>query len=492
VIFEWAPTRGSGSREIRIVNVDGTGERTLFSSTFYETLEVSGVSADGKTAAVGLARADGTWQVGLFSLETRKVTILKNNEWRDTYVGNFSPDGRWLVYWMQAEKDSWLGGIYALATDGSADRPLIPGRASASAPLFTPDGSRVVFASNQAPGRPQLWSVRVADGRPSGAQEIVRAGAEFLMGFSRDGSLYFTQSSRNTSVFATEVNPSNWKSLGAPKEVSSAYRDGEVDAPAWSPDGKVLAYQWAPPQKASELTIVLHRFDGTPDRELPMGKHVALRGWSSDGRLLLGSGTDLNFYDVETGREQLFLTEKQFERSRSIAVDERAVYYHTRDQEAVAPHKYIVRLMRLDVHTGERRELHHLVAGDAERLYRLQLSPDGRSLGFGFSAPGSEAGTSSQSAVLVPLSGGAPRPLPGFSAWTADSKAVLFEKSPGDIWVQPIDGGEMHSTGIRFDPSWHLQVAVHPDGRRIAISNGAFTQDVSVIRNPFSKRSSAQ
>jgi Tol biopolymer transport system component len=483
IVFQWFPSERSQSPEIRTVNVDGTGERTIFRGPLYKSLQVSGVSADGKNAAVGFLGLDNTWQVGLVSLETGKPTILKNNEWRETYVGNFSPDGRWLVYWMQAEKGKSGGGIYALATDASVERPLVLGRAWGSSPVFTPDGSRVVFHSNERSGL-QLWSVRVADGRP-GAQEIVRAGAE-LMGFSRDGSLYFSESVANSNVLITDVNPSNWKSLGAPTGISSAYREGELAAPSWSPDGRVLAYQWESFQKP-DVTIVLHRLDGTPDQELSMAKSVALRGWSRDGRLLIASGADLKLYDVETGREQLLVGESKFE--RSIAVDESAVYYYAFDKEAVPPNdSHIVRLMRLDVRTGERRELHHLVAGNAGRLFRLQISPDGRSLGFSFSAPGAGMGTFSQSGVLVPLSGGAPRPLPGFAAWTPDSKAVLFEKSPGDVWVQPIDGGEMSPTGIRFGDTWYLAVAVHPDGRRIATSRTVSGEYIGVIRNPFSKR----
>jgi Tol biopolymer transport system component len=503
VVFQWAPSgppsKSGGIHEIRMVNVDGTGERTLFRSTLYQFFQVSGVSADGKTAAVGFQSLDNTWQVGLVSLETAKVTILKNNELRDTYVGNFSPDGRWLVYWMQSEK--WGdGGIYVVATDGSAQHSLIPAHATPDPPRFSPDGSRVVFVSG---GRQELWSIAVADGTARGAQEIVSSGGYTeLLGFSRDGSLYFTQDRSHNSLFVADVNPTNWKSLGAPTEVSTANRGGHSMATAgWSRDGQVLAYQSV--DDRSNATIVLHRFDGAPDRELSFTKSVALYRWSSDGRLLMSSGRELNFYDVDTGREQPFLgesknsgTEPSFDATQfgtAVARDESALYYFTEDREPVAGQPtdaHTVRLMRLDVRTGERRELHHLVAGNRPpRLFRMQVSPDGSSLGFGFPNPGSEPDSPSQSGVLVPLSGGEPRLLPGFAAWTSDGKAVLFEKSRGDIWVQPIAGGEMYATGIRFDKSWDLlNLFVHPDGRHLAMSWRVNTHDVSVIGNLLSKR----
>jgi Tol biopolymer transport system component len=322
VVFEWTPPeaslRSEGVREIRTVNVDGTGERTIFRGSPYRELEVSAVSADGRTAAVGFHRTDGTWQVGLVSLTTGEVSILKNNEWRDTYAGNFSPDGRWLVYWAQGEKgilddprEAPQGGIYALATDGSAEHPLVPARVAGRAPHFTPDGSRVVFTSH-TPGRNDLWSVRVADGKPVGAQEMVsaRGGLQSFMGFSRDGSLYFTETSVHVTVSVADVDPVTRKAQGALRDVSSAYRDGTVSAPAWSPDGKVLAYQWAA-SDVSDIKIVLQRFDGAPERELWFPRQVALRGWSGDGRLLIAYGTEMKLRDVDTGREEPFLDTKQ-------------------------------------------------------------------------------------------------------------------------------------------------------------------------------------
>ena len=349
VVFQWAPSgppfQPDLVHEIRMVNVDGTGERTLVRSTLYELLQVQGISADGKTAAVGFNRTNGTWQVGLVSLETGEPTILKNNEWRDTYVGNFSPDGRWLVYWRQGEERRFgNGGIYALATDGSREHPLISARAVDEAPFFTPDGSRVVFFGGE---HDELWSIRVVDGRAQGAQERVhRGGFTQLLGFSRDGSLYFTDDRSHAGVFVADVNPANWRSLGAPTEVSTAHRDRNFGAAAWSPDGQVLAYQlWACCGPANP--IVLHRFDGTPERELSFTEPVALHGWSRDGRLLISpscptatcsppSGADLKFYDVETGREQLFVGEMppdSIVRGGYVDIDESAVYYYTLERD---------------------------------------------------------------------------------------------------------------------------------------------------------------
>jgi Tol biopolymer transport system component len=250
--------------------------------------------------------------------------------------------------------------VYALATDGSAPPQTLISGASDSTPHFTPDGSRVVFVSRTQNGK-DLWSIRVTGGRPVGDQERVTAnrGVIGMMGFSRDGSLYFTETSVHATVSIADLNPVTRKAQGALREVSSAYREGTVSVPAWSPDGKVLAYQWAA-SDISDVKIILHRFDGAPDRELSLPRHVALRGWSGDGRLLIASGTEVKLRDVDTGREEPFLDAKQATLAELNAVG-----------QAAAAEMY-ARGIRFD-ETGD-------IDGTGEELLGAALHPDGRQI----------------------------------------------------------------------------------------------------------------
>jgi Tol biopolymer transport system component len=476
-----------GRREIRIINVDGTGERTILSSNVYEELEPSGITSDGKAVSLGLARKDNTWQVGMVSLETGKLTILKDNEWRDTYVGNFSPDGRWLVYQAQVSKDDpTSGAVYAVATDGSANIPLTSETVASDFPFFTPDGSRVVFAVKRT-GRKDLWSVRVSDGKPVGTPAIAKAEIGDVMGFALDGSFYYKKFTLRASIHVAEVDPATWKLKGAPNEVSNAFRYDEAFSPAWSPDGKVLAYR-------ADNKIVLHRFDGTPDREMssPAG-YWDLRGWAPDGKSLVVAGNQpgLRLFDLETQNERTFL-------DVGGVTDGKAVYYKTRDslpsQGNKLPRADTIRLMRRDLQTGAERELYRSDAfggvGD------VKLSPDGRSLALDKPDP---PDGKSRSLWLLPVSGGEPRKLLSVTNgllevyWTQDSKALLFVRggeSADEIWVQPVDGSESYDTGIRAKG---IDISVHPDGSRIAYRK--LTErvgQVSAIRNLFSKTSAAR
>ncbi len=482
-----------GRSEIRIINVDGTGDRPILSSDVYGQLEPSGITSDGKTVSLGLFRKDKTWQVGMVSLETGKLTILKDNEWRDTYVGNFSPDGRWLVYQAQVSKDDpTSGAVYAVATDRSANNPLTSGTAANDFPFFTPDGSRVVFAVGRT-GRKDLWSVQVADGKPVSAPAIAQADIGDVMGFALDGSFYYKKFTLRASIYVAEVDPATWKLKSAPNEVSNAFRYDEAFDPAWSPDGKVLAYR-------ADNKIVLHRFDGTSEHEMssPAG-YWELLGWAPDGKSLV-VGPGLRLFDLESQKERTILDVPKGAVFLN-ATDSQAVFYITRDSPPLTgnqvPAADTIRLMRHDLQTGAEKELNHTEAWKG-RLLDKKLSPDGRSLAL---VKLDQPDGKSHSLWLLPVSGGEPRKLlsmgenEGLLAvyWTQDSKALVFVRggeSSDEIWIQPVDGSEAHDTGIRAKG---ISVSVHPDGSRIAFRK--LTErvgQVSAVRNLFSKPSVAK
>jgi Tol biopolymer transport system component len=490
--------------ELRIVNLDGTGRRTILSSSEY-LIEPSAITPDGKTAAVTLGRRDKTWQVGLVSLASGKITILIDNGWRDTYVGSFSPDGRWLAYFVQvSQTESAEGAIHTVATDGSNAHVLIPAHAVNRAPLFTPDGSRVVFRNSSLPN--DLWSIPVADGKASGAPELAKSGTGPAIGFARDGSFFYSDSTLHQDIYVAEVDPVAWKMKNAPTQIATGVRNTGIQNPAWSPDGKRLAFVWRKPGtsgSAPESKIVLHSFDGAPDREFSTNTtSVSLRGWSSDGKSLVVVDTDkgMRLIDPDTQREQVILGPTPQIYLPGSVWDGKAVFYPTFDstgpvgqRPAQTPVTDTVRLMRHDLQTGEKREMFH---AEAQRRgpygpFSVVLSPDGRNLQLGFFQPDGQPRH-----LLLPVSGGEPTELlahADYVSWTQDNKALLFMKSDtSEIWVQPVDGGAAHGTGIRFDKYGISGFSVHPDSRRIALIRSRRNKQVWAIKNLFPETSAAK
>jgi len=492
IVYEWYVGGGAGADELRTIALDGSGERTILHSGEYAPY-VSAISPDGKLAAARLyLRKEKTSRLALIALDTGSVRVLKNLEAR-VDIGNFSSDSRWFVYSNRARAGSADNEVYAIATDGSAEDRLISAAGVSGAPFYTPDGSRVVFAIDRA-GRKELWCVRVADGKPLDAPELVKAelGGSFQgLGFSKDGSFYFEQSVSRSGVYVAEVDPATWKLRAAPKPISDSFRDPTVASPAWSPDGKSLAYLSNPPSGTGpgEVTFVIRNPDSGQRKEIPVnfdnvGTAANFR-WFADGKSLRLNGPPApRLLDLGTGKNRV-LFNKQVGGAVS-SPDGRSLFYTTRDFSAPISTANPLHILRRDLETGEEKELYR---NEASGIGDLAPSPDGRYLAFLTRSP--------LKRWLLSTSAGEPRELnlPPRSqllsiAWAPDNKAVIFYRMPEgsttwEIWVQPIDGGEPHGTGIvAKDMSPSSALSMLPDGR-IAFTGTASTDEIWVMKNLF-------
>jgi Tol biopolymer transport system component len=486
VLYTWFKDEAG---ELRIANLDGTGMRPLTRRGEYVAYEVGGIRADGKLAAVNLGRG-GTWQIDLLSLETGKRKTLKNLGWRDTYVGNFSPDGRWLVFSAQLKNGNPDKAVYVIATDGSAEHIVVPSVRGNDPPRFTPDGARVLFTSRQS-AHSDLWSVKVNDGKAAAAPEIVKLNVGSGLGFSPDGTFYYSEFEFSTSEFVVHVDPSTWKPKNAPVRISDPFRNESVQAPYWSLDGRRLAYQ----ANAVEDRLVIHDFDSSQDRELSThaGKgSLRLVGWFADGKSLQVAAPPDAFRLVDPETQQVRRIALAGAIQSVASVDGKAVFYATIDSVPCSgkePMPNTMRVIRRSLETDADKEL-YCAEAKPQGLF-LAPSPDGRSLAFAFMRPGDDW----PRLWIMPSSGGEPRELIRneralwSNSWTQDSRAILFVRS-GEIWVKPIDGHESYATGITFSDLSAPNVS--PDGSRLAFRGNTTTENVWMIRNLFPETSTAK
>lgn len=154
----------------------------------------------------------------------------------------FSPDGRRLAFVSEREEP---GGsdIFVATLNGRRlenIRNLTPGTPGRPMPVldvtpaWSPDGSRIAFASNRSGGDFTLW-VMNADG--SGARELTPAGqqADVFPTWSPDGQTLAFQR-RSPSAVRIGLIPAAGGNPGFFEFTGSAY------APAWSPDGSRIAF----------------------------------------------------------------------------------------------------------------------------------------------------------------------------------------------------------------------------------------------------------
>jgi eukaryotic-like serine/threonine-protein kinase len=194
----------------------------------------------------------------------------------------FSPDGERLALEISDGKrsDIW---VYGWERD-ALTRLTFAGDTN-SFPVWTPDGQRIVYSSYEKGGTPNLWWIR-ADGAGN-AQRLSESNNTQDGGSWRpDGKvLAFHQYNSDTGfdIMSLPVEgdeKSGWKP-GEPKPfVNSAFDERE---PAFSPDGRWLAYQ---SNESGNYEVYVRSFPG------PGGKWQVSTGggllpkWSRNGKEL--------------------------------------------------------------------------------------------------------------------------------------------------------------------------------------------------------------
>ena len=233
----------------------------------------------------------------------RRITRL---DYRNDESGHI---GRWSHLWVMR------------VNAGARPRQLTSGAFDASAPAWSPDGTRIAFAADRGPDRnilprTQLWSVPVAGGKVSELASV-RGDAE-SPAFSADGSLVAfvgidaddPHDEAQPELFIAPVDGS-----GAPRSLTATL-DRPVGAagwadllqaedragPIWLPDGSLLILV----SDAGRNIPYRVTLDGSPTPLVEAGRVVGGGlDVSRDGRIALSAAVDARageLYGIEDGQ----------------------------------------------------------------------------------------------------------------------------------------------------------------------------------------------
>lgn len=489
VAYSYGNVLGPGAGfqyELRVVEVGDTTPRVLVALTSRDRWIAPMDWSASQGILVEINRGDAAafaTDLAVVNPTTGALRVLRtySRDQAHPHDGAFSPDGRFVVY--RQGKD-----VRVMTADARRDASL--GMDVRWVLGWTPDG-RAVLVHASAHSTTGIWSVPVADGRRSGEPVLVRGGMPALLpgGFAR-GNYYYVVPVDAPKIYTASIDIPSGRVLAPPVAITSPV-DGPAHHPAWSPDGRSLAYLIR--DLAERRTrIMLRASDGDEVRELATipQEQVGQVLWSADGQALLVNsrtmeGSALFRVDIRTGAVSAVL--EHAGQAAAVAPDGRLVYARREPNFPELQSGIFVR----DLATGQEQR----IAEPPGRTRSLAVSPDGRRIALVLSD--NERRVSQL--IVMPIEGGPTREIlraeyPAHLEhgvlslpWTRDGRHVLVVRSAWSAVEQrallavPVDGGE--PIRIMDFPGPGAHPTLHPDGRRLAYSDGELRMELWVLED---------
>ncbi len=489
--------------ELRLIGTDGFGQRALLRNERLSGLDLGAWSPDGARILASLSLRDGSGgseahQIALISAGDGSVRILKTLGKRRARPRCFSPDGRFVAYDYPQPEDSDGSDIFLLAVDGSQEVPLIQHPADDRLLGWAPDGKSVLFISDRAV-QWGMWSIPVANGKPSGAPLAVKSdtGPIEPLGFTRGGSFYYALESGGTDAYTVGYDAAAAQLLAAPARMG-ARSAGTTRYPLFSPDGRMLSYYAS--REDGRWVLCVRSLQTGEEKEIPFPFDLETPGisrWTGNGTSIFLSGSDRQLrhrgfcrVDVRTGGVAGVLSSNpEADALGGEWTRDGKTLYLARPDIAFADKAY--RILKRDPASGSEADLYGAPLGS--EITNLALSPNEMELAFTLRAR--TAVGFSDSLWTMPSQGGEAREilrLGGREAirreglvWAPDGRYLFFakavESAPSayrlEMWrISPSDREPAMAGVLATDTAFgdgSSGLRIHPEGGSIAFQAGA-------------------
>jgi len=284
---------------INVISALGGAEKILYTSQFAEQAGFPGrmcdhmdLSPDGKWLAFGGANDVSYQRISLLSLDDLKVKSLTLPKMPDyDCEPAFSPDGGSIAF----ERGSGAGmgrDLFVISVTGGEPRRLTFENAWGGVPVWTQDGSEIIFPSSRG-GLLNLWRISANGGSP---QPVAGIGpVAFAPSIPRRGNLLaYVHPNSNDSIWQIRLSDETHPASAATRLITSR---GRLNwRPSFSPDGKKVVFE---SDRLGYSDIWYCNSDGTNCIQLTSLQGTAgTARWSPDGHHVVFEVQLQHFYEI--------------------------------------------------------------------------------------------------------------------------------------------------------------------------------------------------
>lgn len=208
----------------------------------------------------------------------RKLTVDDYFAIRDVTDPQISPDGKWVAYTVTTREvaaDKNVDRVWMVSTAGGDTIPMTVEEYSSSHPRWSPDGKYLAFLSERSDEKKEIWILNREGGEARELTNTIQDVDDFVWSPQSDRIAMVLQDPTPDEIGASKLaDPTDYKAKPRPwvidrlhfKEDEIGYLghrrkhiyvfrlsdhsatqitsgDYDDEAPAWSPDGKSLAFQ---------------------------------------------------------------------------------------------------------------------------------------------------------------------------------------------------------------------------------------------------------
>ena len=190
IAYSWHNKKGDS--ELRIIGIDGSGNRILLSDEKIITIRPAAWTVDAGQILASLVRADLATQIVFVSVSNGSVRPVKElgSQWPDPI--KLSPDGRYAAYSLLQDDHQPERDIFLYSLEENTMTPLVVQPGDDLLLGWTPDGKSILYTSHQGE-MTDAWILTVRQGKPHQPARLMKSniGQIYPLGFTKDGAFYF-------------------------------------------------------------------------------------------------------------------------------------------------------------------------------------------------------------------------------------------------------------------------------------------------------------